>query len=886
MDSENEQMSLLEKQRDDIKKQREDIKKQQEDHEKEKRAMRKKEKKMRKIMKKMRKKEKKMRKKEKKIKKELRRQRRQLQERPTSIHNMTPEEYDNFVIEVHVHLLEHWSGIQQLLIQDVRDHIKGIIDAFRTSAEDNPEMCVANAVAGDVQAKKTPVIVLIILVVNYIRCNRKVLDDPRVVVVEDMQSSRDAMKPKLQRLLQQYSSSHPILVATASDPKPVRDSASVIVCARTAYQIGKMTPEDSALLEQYHSQYLVFDEADKIIGSCEGRQEFEKALETLLLHSRVRGVSFITATMPHVFGFLLSTYLAATPRVRLNSRSIQGFVPTTDPKRHDYVGLHNTVRFQGKYLQDSLDGLPDTSTFEADGKKKTFPIEDTMAAEVNRTPYAMMLVRSCTGVNPGPNTITMQEHACQMEENLKQMEGHELRDAFQIVIHGSGQVFKGSIGVRTFGPNSTQNKARFLSNCPDADPTQEFVTLDDLLPALLSIEQQASASNEHYVRTINRATNGTCRLSVAQLPLLIYYIRNLFPGIPIYVIGNTVLNRSLSVVSVDPFTDGQSNFRVMACITHVFLNIRENSKEVISKNHSDTVQLFLRFATTLKQFHIEHGFTDANDNPIIPVLAQKDVWDIVQSNQQFNEWIYANQGELVQRFQDIREYATTAHSESDDNETLNEREEMEENLFDFASRTLRFDTSLEHFFQGKNWGHRRAERITFAMARLILIGKRNSLIDQYGQDSVNVQTFLNGPYKEMFEKRCLEKKRKGPKRNQTSNKRSRRTIPWSKSIPEDHVLRTNPGYCTLLNPIAKGEPLNRKYVRELVLLPKARSHDVLYMDEVVQWYTQYENYCRAQGDIVDSTGEVVNVWQVCKGGANEVHAILSNLMKLPLLPTA
>lgn len=879
MDSEDEQMSLLEKQR-------EDIKKQQEEHEKEKRAMRKKEKKMRKIMKKMRKKEKKMRKKEKKIKRELRRQRRQLQERPTSIHNMTPEEYDNFVIEVHVHLLEHWSGIQQLLIQDVRDHIKGIIDAFRTSAEDNPEMCVANAVAGDVQAKKTPVIVLIILVVNYIRCNRKVLDDPRVVVVEDMQSSRDAMKPKLQRLLQQYSSSHPILVATASDTKPVRDSASVIVCARTAYQIGKMTPEDSALLEQYHSQYLVFDEADKIIGSCEGRQEFEKALETLLLHSRVRGVSFITATMPHVFGFLLSTYLAATPRVTLNSRSIQGFVPTTDPKRHDYVGLHNTVRFQGKYLQDyHPDGLPDTSTFEADGKKKTFPIEDTMAAEVNRTPYAMMLVRSCTGVNPGPNTITMQEHACQMEENLKQMEGHELRDAFQIVIHGSVQVFKGTLGVRTFGPNSTQNKARFLSNCPDADPTKEFVTLDDLLPALLSIEQQASASNEHYVRTIIRKTNGTCRLSVAQLPLLIYYIRNLFPGIPIYVIGNTVLNRSLSVVSVDPFTDGQSNFRVMACITHVFLNIRENSKEVISKNHSDTVQLFLRFATTLKQFHIEHGFTDANNNPIIPVLAQKDVWDIVQSNQRFNEWIYANQGELVQRFQDIRDYATTAHTESDDNETLDEREEMEENLFDFASRTLRFDTSLEHFFQGKNWGHRRAERITFAMARLILIDKRNSLIDQYGQDSVNVQTFLNGPYKEMFEKRCLEKKRKGPKRNQTSNKRSRRTIPWSKLIPEDHVLRTNDGYSRLLNPIAKGEPLNRKPIKGLVL-PQPQSRETLQTEEVKQWQTLCEEHCRTQDDLPDPrTGEVIPALEYYTR-RNEVHAILGHLEKLLLLPTA
>ena len=840
-------------------------------------------------MKKMRKKERKMRKKEKKIKKELRRQRRQLQERPTSIHNMTPEEYDNFVTEVHEHLLEHWSGIQQLLIQDVRDHIKGIIDAFRTSAEDNPEMCVANAVAGDVQAKKTPVIVLIILVVNYIRCNRKVLDVPRVFVVEDMQSSRDAMKPKLQRLLQQYSSSHPILVATASDPKPVQDSASVIVCARTAYQIGKMTPEDSALLEQYHSQYLVFDEADKIIGSCEGRQEFEKALETLLLHSRVRGVSFITATMPHVFGFLLSTYLAATPRVTLNSRSIQGFVPTTDPKRHDYVGLPNTVRFQGKYLQDYHpdDGLPDTSTFEADGKKKTFPIEDTMAAEVNRTPNAMMLIRSPTGVNPGPNSITMQEHACQMEENLKQMEGHELRDAFQIVIHGSGQVFKGTLGVRTFGPNSTQNKARFLSNCPDADPTKEFVTLYDLLPALLSIEQQASASNEHYVRTIIRKTNGTCRLSVAQLPLLIYYIRNLFPGIPIYVIGNTVLNRSLSVVSVDPFTDGQSNFRVMACITHVFLNIRENSKEVISKNHSDTVQLFLRFATTLKQFHIEHGFTDANDNPIIPVLAQKDVWDIVQSNQRFNEWIYANQGELVQRFQDIRDYATTAHTESDDNETLDEREEMEENLFDFASRTLRFDTSLEHFFQGKNWGHRRAERITFAMARLILIDKRNSLIDQYGQDSVNVQTFLNGPYKEMFEKRCLEKKRKGPsfKRNQTSNKRSRRTIPWSKLIPEDHVLHTNPGYCALLNYIAKGKPLNRTPIKDLVL-PRPQSRETLQKEEVTQWKTLCKEHCRTQDALPDPrTGEVIPALEYYTR-RNEVHAILGHLEKLLLLPTA
>lgn len=791
-----------------------------------------------------------------------------LRQRATFIKSMTKEEYTDFVNEVCEHVLKSWSGYSKLLIEDVPEVIASIISSFRTNSVDDHGRCTAILCAGDVQGNKTPIIVLQIIVLDYIRYSKTVLDQPKVILMEDTQSNRNLMKPKLQRLLKQYTH-RDIQVAIASDPVMQKNHSSVIVYARTAAQITKATPKeeynqelDQLLSDECTSYYVILDEADATIGSCEGLQQYEQAIENLLDHHSIRGVSFISATLQHIFGVILNTHVKKNPRIRLKIGSIRAFYPCSHPERKNYIGFKDASKFEGKYLQDqNADGTIDSQTDR--GVNNTNAIFDRMVAEVNNRPFACMMVRMCTGVRQNTRSVSMIDLALQIEKNLLKLNGHTVKDAFQIVVTCSSTVFEGHIGVRAFGPNVAQFMQRFTAGAEVQTNKEGFVELQQLLPILVDIEEKATLANPRYVRTITKLQNGNWRsLNIAQLSLLMYHIRNLFPGIPLYVIGSVALGRSLSVVSVDPFTDGTDKPRVMNCITHVALNVREDGKGNVSKNHSDIVQTFLRFATTLKPFfHEVHGFLE------IPVLTQKEVWKNVKSNHKFNEWLFEKHKELEQLLREIRKRADRAYK--------NDEGRVEEKITEqqiIESFSLQLDPGLRCFFEGKNWGHRLAKGVNHTTAQVLLQDEKNTLVAKYGTGSSQVREIDE----EIEDADACGYIKKSAKRIKVSKKKTKTTgpQPWETIIPADNPLRTNVGYRPIVERIANGKALGRAPVKKLVLT-HPQSLQTLSMQEVDNWLRECKEHCDQQG-----LGVYANFT-----ANSETHAVLQNLKKLLAHPT-
>ena len=392
---------------------------------------------------------------------------------------------------------------------------------------------------------------------------------------------------------------------------------------------------------------------------------------------------------------------------------------------------------------------------------------------------------------------------------------------------------------------------------------QGFVELQQLLPILVDIEEKATIANPRYVRTITKLQNGNWRsLNIAQLSLLMYHIRNLFPGIPLYVIGSVALGRSLSVVSVDPFTDGTDKPRVMSCITHVALDVHEDGKGNVSKNHSDIDQTFLRFATTLKPyFHNKHGFLN------IPVLTQQEVWKIVESNHKFNEWLFKNHKDLEQQLREIRKEADIAYKNDEGcvDEKITEQQILN-------SISLKLDPTLLHFFEGKNWGHRLAKGVNHTTAQVLLQDKKNTLVAKYGPCSSQVREIDE----EIEDADACGYIKKSAKRIKVSKKDKKTTgpQPWHTIIPADNPLITNDGYCRIVERIANGKALGRAPVKKLVLT-RPQSLQTLSLQEVDNWLRECQDYCVQQG---------LDVYANFTANS-ETHAVLQNLKKLLAPPT-
>ena len=685
---------------------------------------------------------------------------------------MLEAEFEQFQTDIIERVRELWPGYTRLLIDNPDKHIKGILQSFRSDPDANPRHCVANMCVGDVQAGKTPIIALTAIVLHLICCDRRIVDQPHLVVIEDRNSSRDAMIPKLTRLLSDYQDGR-IPVGLPKEAVTIQRGGGVLVTARTAHQIGQATldevddGEEVSLPLLTGTAYVVLDEADNILGSCEGKQEFEKAVDRLLGHRSTRGATFLSATIQLPYGYLVRCAVQ-NPNdliVKFEMQSSDGYVPATDPRRTNYVGFADAQRYDNSYFKHpSSNDVSMVVNKEADNTCDKYL---QLCAEVNAKPYACLMARMCSGVNLNTRSVNMTDHAVRMSTELQAQMGDDLRDAFQLVVHCSHGVYEGCVGIRAFGPTADAKMQQLIEGTDAAVDIHGFVQLEDLKDKLIEIETDAEAHNPTYVRTIKIQKNGNWpRMNTVQLPLVLYYIRSLFEGIPLYIIGNTVLGRSLSVVSVDPFTDNTDNIRVMSCITHVALHVPDNSSEFINKNHSDTVQMFLRFATTLREkFHNVHGFTD------IPVLTQRDVWNVVESSLAFNDWMYQNQTALPEALHQIQHYAKTQYEQDDDNRTV---DEVENDVLERAAETLSFDANLRHFFGGRNWGHRGARLVTGVMARFILKCDRRAVVIEHGEDSAQVVKF-DKDYEDEMEQGVLEKKRKYDGSTPSTNKRARTT---------------------------------------------------------------------------------------------------------------
>ena len=159
------------------------------------------------------------------------------------IHQMLEAEFEQFQTDIIERVRELWPGYTRLLIDNPDKHIKGILQSFRSDPDANPRHCVANMCVGDVQAGKTPIIALTAIVLHLICCDRRIVDQPHLVVIEDRNSSRDAMIPKLTRLLSDYQDGR-IPVGLPKEAVSIQRGGGVLVTARTAHQIGQATLDE------------------------------------------------------------------------------------------------------------------------------------------------------------------------------------------------------------------------------------------------------------------------------------------------------------------------------------------------------------------------------------------------------------------------------------------------------------------------------------------------------------------------------------------------------------------------------------------------------------------------------------------------------------------
>ena len=95
------------------------------------------------------------------------------------------------------------------------------------------------------------------------------------------------------------------------------------------------------------------------------------------------------------------------------------------------------------------------------------------------------------------------------------------------------------------------------------------------------------------------ACKGKSPLSTEHIGIALFLVRHFFPGIPVAVVGYSMIRRCLSIVAVDIFA---TETRPLNAVTHGIISS--------SANGADAGQQTQRAATTLTAFHAQHGFTE------------------------------------------------------------------------------------------------------------------------------------------------------------------------------------------------------------------------------------------------------------------------------------
>ena len=265
--------------------------------------------------------------------------------------------------------------------------------------------------------------------------------------------------------------------------------------------------------------------------------------------------------------------------------------------------------------------------------------------EVARTPWSCVVDCLARGVQYHVQH-NMQDHVTALVEGLaRRSSSGRAPDLAFVVMQGGHLAHVGMIGVRLVGENAERNTERLLAalNIATRARGEAAVTRDQLVnqrgwieqerlrPLLCEIDTDAARLNPgSHARLCDIPPMQ--RLSNMHLPLTLFVLRHLFGGIPIALVGSSMIRRCVSIVAPNLLRrpDDVSAPEMLLCATHIVLN------PTAAANAPDVVQQFLRPATTAAAFYALHGFSR------VRVLAPARVWTVVRAAVAFNsdvEWI-------------------------------------------------------------------------------------------------------------------------------------------------------------------------------------------------------------------------------------------------------
>lgn len=699
---------------------------------------------------------------------------------PPFLHELDDDDYTSFVESVYT-AVEEWKTLENItFLFDWKKLVKhSVLKTFRRAQDGNEEGCTVSACSGDVQSGKSDVTALIAFVIHFIHKNRQVADEPYTTVIVDNQSSRDAMIPKLKSKYNPNGDVNlkrmlSIQIDNHKERKAVAACGGIVIVARTCSQIDKATPdiEDDAYWIMRNNTYVVLDEADNLIGSTQGLQQYEQALDRFLKNPFVCGATLLSATVQHAFFYLLKE-VCFGERHSFEFGSIDAFHKASHIDRQNYIGLDQMKPFQEKFLTNGGDN---NETRVGKDTRYTCPAYLTLCEEVLKTPRACLMSDMCSGVNHGTSAVNMTQHCDEMYQKLIQQAGGDvsaLSTAVQIIIHGASTIYGGTIGFRFIGNDCDARLQQLHTdyNCMLQRKPDGFIEINELKEVFKHIDDKASQKNPTHVRLCAHPEYAKRPLNLSHLGLLMYVLRKNDPELPMFLVGHTVMCRSVSLVSVNPLEPTE----VIACVTHAAVYIPENKGGFISANHSNTVQKVLRPATTLRQFHDKYGFAD------IPILTQRNVWNVLRTSAKCNDWMCDNQSYLTEQLSSLPALMESIQSIEDDKETMRR-------IVEHIS-LQNVQAELIAFFQGKNWGNRRAEKVCSFTTKLFIMAKVVAAEERGDNDeAIRIWNEFQDEWDEgVLEKRDESKprakKRKGTKRkNRSKQEVSYENLKWFDNI--------------------------------------------------------------------------------------------------------
>jgi hypothetical protein len=156
-----------------------------------------------------------------------------------------------------------------------------------------------------------------------------------------------------------------------------------------------------------------------------------------------------------------------------------------------------------------------------------------------------------------------------------------------IIVHGGNFVYKGGMGIyyRDLDNNKvTDFHARLAKECEDIgldspkpydqrqDRPSALYEANELQPLLEHYDRMSSQTDTNRVRVFEGLKG---KMSYVQLPLLLSYLRRLFPEIPIIIVGHSMVRRCLCLVGTDYLEQSQppstQSFTTNLVITHMLI---------------------------------------------------------------------------------------------------------------------------------------------------------------------------------------------------------------------------------------------------------------------------------------------------------------------------